>query len=543
MTDANGPNSFRRRARKIAESFLQTAVILDDFAEMPSPERAQPRQIRSRITNGPDYRELPDTEDLRTRRDPRDAPLDARAVIDGFAEIGSTCAVLRPSPDEEYHEKTIKVAARADIVILDWKIHDSTGEEALSLLKDILTSDQNNCRLRLLAIYTGEPNLQQVSDQVQKAISEFYTGEQIDAEDPYRISKGPLRIVILAKAGFRADTSPATGQETAELDLATRLVDEFALMTEGLLRNVALAGISAIRQQSHRLLTKFDRHLDPAYLGHRQMLSNPNDAEDHLAEALAAEIFSVLSDERPGEQANADAIRDWLTSMQAAGLDLSTPFAFPKTTKPVDGWHQLTSQGAGSKHVTRPNQVGIKKLGKIGTRAFVDTPDQALQSDRSFAALLSLKSQYAIRAPRLALGTILRETTGGFRYLLCLQPKCDSIRLTAATGFPLIPLEENNDTFRLAIEVTAGLWKHFNIVLKPSGLIARSFQPRNKSDGEIFAISEGDKMQFQDIDGHTYHWIGEMKDEYALMLAGDVASSLARPGPNNSEWLRRASQQ
>lgn len=543
MTESYDSSLFRCRTREVVQSFLQTAVILDDLAEMRAPEHHQSREQPHRDRIRPGYGILSEEEDLKKIRDPRDVPLDAQAVIDGFAEIGSVCAVLRPLSGEEYHQRTVTVASRADIVILDWKIHDTTGDEALNLLRDILISDRLNYRLRLLAIYTGEPNLRGVSDRVQATISEFYENDQMDASNPYRISKGPLQIVILAKKGIPRENGSGASQETAEVDLATQLVNEFAGMTEGLLRNVALSGISALRRQSHRILTRFDRHLDPAYLGHRQMLPNPADAEDHLAEALAAEILSILGDERPGEQANGQAIKEWLSAMESNGLDLADPYAFPGDTSPVHGWYALLTCGVESEGATRPEGAGVKTLARFGTRAYAKDSAQALHSDRSFAALLSLKAEHEGRVPRLTLGTIVRENHGSHRYLLSLQPKCDSIRLAGATGFPLIPLKANGNNFRLAVDVGEGAWIHFGIVLKPSELILLSFEPRSDDDGEILASCEAKKWQFKDVNGKTYHWIAEMKDEYALMLAGDVASSLSRPGPNISEWLRRASRQ
>ena len=53
-------------------------------------------------------------------------------------------------------------------------------------------------------------------------------------------------------------------------------------MTTGLLPNVAIAGLSELRAQTHKLLTMFSRSLDPAYLGHRVLLPNPSEAEDQV---------------------------------------------------------------------------------------------------------------------------------------------------------------------------------------------------------------------------------------------------------------------
>ena len=63
-------------------------------------------------------------------------------------------------------------------------------------------------------------------------------------------------------------------------------MNEFVEMTKGILSNVALEGLAALRDDVPRVLAKFDSSLDSAYLGHRILLPNPADAEDHVVEAL-----------------------------------------------------------------------------------------------------------------------------------------------------------------------------------------------------------------------------------------------------------------
>ena len=125
--------------------------------------------------------------------------MDADAVIGGFADIGSVCAVLNPAPGDEFRERTVKTARRADIVILDWKIHDSVGDATLDVMRDILQGDRQ--RLRLLAFYTGEPNLHEIFNRIKDVAAEFYKDDELLESDGLRISKGPLHVVVLAKHG------------------------------------------------------------------------------------------------------------------------------------------------------------------------------------------------------------------------------------------------------------------------------------------------------------------------------------------------------
>ena len=59
-------------------------------------------------------------------------------------------------------------------MVLDWQIHESAGDVALDVMRNILADDQNSHRLRLIAIYTGEPDLGAISRRIQEAIQDFY---------------------------------------------------------------------------------------------------------------------------------------------------------------------------------------------------------------------------------------------------------------------------------------------------------------------------------------------------------------------------------
>ena len=549
MASGEVPVEFRIRTRAVVESFLRTVVVLDDLAEMPRSSREQQRDVASSSLKTPNYSHAPDLTDAAVIADPRGVPLDADSVISGFADIGSVCAVLNLDPDDEFRERTVKTARRADIVILDWLIHDSPGDEALEVMRDILRADGQ--RLRLVAIYTGEPDLQDIVDRTKGLVAEFYMDEEMVVLDDFRISKGPLYIVILAKPGTINDRRPEViGQEVSERQLADRLIDDFSAMIGGLMRNCAIAGIAAIRDNAHRILAKFEGDLDPAYLGHRLILPHPRDAEDHLVEALGSELISVLLENRPGSRADIDAIKAWLALRKHEGLRLSDPFAFEETQCTVEGWRDLLSRGMETPGASLPTDVGKSRLRKQATEPFAEDAETATRSNRRFAALLKFKTHYPGQRPRLSIGTILRtRECDEDRHFLCLQPKCDSVRLNGQSGFPLIPLiplkdvevDGKDTSLRLVLETDKDQWKEFGIQAKPSELSIRFFEPGENPPGEVVAMKKRDERYFfVDVKGKKYHWVAEMKDEHALGIAGEVASALSRPGPNDSEWLRRA---
>ena len=547
MTDDNVPTDPGYRPRAIVESFLQNVVILDDLVVMSQQGDERPDETPDTTLVTPAYRLPLAASDSEVSPGRPDVPLHADTVINAFADLGMVCAVLKADPGSAPPDRTVRAAVRADIVVLDWKIHEQpAGDIALSVMKRILADDQNSHRLRLIAIYTGEPDLGGISRRVQEAIQDFYEGEEIVVDGPSRITKGPMRVVILAKEGTIGPHNPSPRhQVVAECDLAEKLADEFGSMTTGLLRTVALAGIATIRGNAHRILARFDQTLDAAYLGHRILLPHPPDAEDHLVAALGSELLSVLEDDRPGAHAGIDAIERWLN--RAGGPDISEPFSFPGRTSAIDGWIGLLRQGISSKDVRLPG-CKTRVLKSRSTEPFSDNLDAATRSNHHFAALLNLKTRYPGQRRRLTIGTVLyTDDEDGGQYLLCLQPKCDSIRLDDVSGFPFMPLQliqgdKTKMSFPLAVERQEGEWEKLGITPKPSELIVRSFQPGSNPPGEVLAVEiEQGNFYFKDVDQKRYRWIAEMKDEHAFGVAGTVASALARPGPNDAEWLRRVS--
>ena len=580
MAEPTVSSSSAHMSRNLVASFLQNVVVLDDLAVMSQIHHGELDSPAGHLSI-PDYQEFPSTRGDPIRSTQRGVHLNADAVIRAFADIGSVCAVLNPAPDDAFQESITRAAVRADIVVLDWKIHSSVGDTTLGVIRTILQDDQSYRRLRLIAIYTGEPNLARIAGRIQGMLDEFYDEDEMETDGPFRVSKGPVRIVVLAKEGVTNDyASERKAQEVAEVDLAERLVDEFALMNSGLLPSVALAGITSVRNSAHRILTRFNARLDAAYLGHRLLLPHPPDAEDQLVTALGSELLSVLEAHRPGLYTDIAAIRQWLsdkhqeeidnredpereeescqreeTGWQGRGdtVDLGKPFCFAEGGNLIEGWSDLLLRGIDTDGVTLPT-AGKNPLKKQSTEAFAPTSNAAIRSNQDFAALLSLRTRYTEQLPRLTLGTIVLDLSEEpYKCLLCLQPKCDSIRLKAVTGFPFLPLQSVSTTstnvpFDLVVEVVSGQWEHLATDTRPSRLIVRQFSPLLGPSGEILPpgeilaeIGQSEEFLFSDSEGTRYKWISELKDEHALKVAGEVASALARPGPDDSEWLRRAS--
>jgi hypothetical protein len=90
------------------------------------------------------------------------------------------------------------------------------------------------------------------------------------------------------------------GKTSASADAVTkdalpaRLIDEFVELARGLLANVALGSIAAVRDETHRVLARFHAGLDAPFLTHRLLLVTPDDAEGYVVDLweLSYSLFS-----------------------------------------------------------------------------------------------------------------------------------------------------------------------------------------------------------------------------------------------------------
>ena len=543
MPSTHKESRFQAQSIEVAQAFLQSVVLLDDKVDMSVSKSPPSSPVDSQPLAVPAYAV---GAQLTTRR-PREAfeiRLNAGQVIDAFAGIGAVCAVLTTGRDDTYQDRVHSTAMRADIVILDWKLDESSGDSALDVMRRILVADSNTPRLRLISIYTGEPDIDRIGDRVEGVLNEIYD-DNIHIADRCHMTTKALRVVILAKPGTLNDRSRALGaEEVGEVDLADKLLEEFSRLATGILPSVALAGATAIRDNAHKMVAQFSQDLDAAYLGHRVLLTHPPDSEEHLVKALGAEILSVLEEANPGVYANSDAIDLWLDAADESTL--SAPCVFNDKVPAKERWRLLLKQGigAGSKHLPKG---GKKKLIRCSTEAFTTDRGAAELSNRRFAALLNLKTRYAEQAPRLMIGTVVRiEEEPPDQYLLCLLPKCDSVRLGVPTRVPFVPLllhsnQSRNKALRFVLQGENDTWVHLELTPKLSGLEVATFKPSGNPPGEIVAQSDAaGTYVFEDDGERRYLWVAALKDEHAFGIAAEVATALVRPGPDNSEWLRES---
>lgn len=82
--------------------------------------------------------------------------LDTDALVASAMDLGLVCSIVRPPKNKSIKAQINEAARRADIVCLDWEIHNDAGNAATSMIVEIVKSDDlRNGRLRLFFLPSG----------------------------------------------------------------------------------------------------------------------------------------------------------------------------------------------------------------------------------------------------------------------------------------------------------------------------------------------------------------------------------------------------
>ena len=529
---------FRRRREEIAARFLQTVVIVDDEAYIGDPPGiAGHLDTPTRRTAIPVAAE--EAEEVAERGEGGSHNLNAGLLVESFSRRGLICAVIAPQSDAgrsdtDPTDLVAPAARRADIVILDWRLNNDNGEKTMSILKNILATDNEmdpDGRLRLVAVYTGEQNLSGIGRKILDGLDGFDGDERCVV-----LSRRHCRILIYAKSDTPL-VPDLVGRSFSESDMPERLIRDFTRMTEGLLPSIALTSLAAIRENSHRILDRLDANLDPAFLTHRACLSVPDDSQQHMVAQRANELHGIMGDAvASGNPAGMEAIEGWLNS--SLGPDAVLNFGDGKRASREETIAML-KEGLEEK---TPNDLNRRSGFRFLTRGFSNGEDSEHQLDRRLAWMFNFRTVFGPAPPILQLGTVLRrENDDADCLLLCMRPICDSVRLPGTTNFLLLPLvAPDGKPSQFVLRTDVNTFRRVAISTKMNQWLLIPFFP-NQATKSVAAERDGADFCFSDVDGIRFDWMGELKADFAQRIAHEFASSLSRVAVNDSEWLRRES--
>ena len=320
-------------------------------------------------------------------------------------------------------------------------------------------------------------------------------------------------------------------------------------MTTGLLSSVVLKSLIAVRKKVFRLIKTFPARMDPAFLSHKALLPNPDDAEEQLLDLIGSEIKSILKSYDPGYYLSNDYVKDYI---EAYYEDKEYEFPFDSTSLPSIEipktinrtlLNKFTEQGIERIFLKKDTPSQERRIFSSSSHRMIadlytKNEEESVESNFQFALLTSVKTNYNPKVePLLTLGTILRKDDDS--YWLCIQPKCDTVRIEKNRDFLLLSLkkmENYHDGFHF-------LTKHKKqyLLFKINYSIYKSqfYKFKANKNQTVRGVFENGKVL---IKGNTImEWIGELKNDFSQSVANVFASELSRVGMDHSEWLRRFS--
>jgi hypothetical protein len=525
-------NQFFEISKTIANGFLQNIVFVDDEA----------------------YENKEDKEH----------DFNPFAMTKVFAKSQKICSIYNPTKETEI-EDLIKICNKADIVVIDWKINlerdsaqqldeeadeedDFRGKYSLQILKGILST--GDLSLKLLVIYTGETDLWQITDDIHQSLNLEYPGFQ---KGHFEVQKNNVKVCIIGKTSIQAKhTEEIQARIKSYEDLPEFLLTEFTKMTSGLLSNAAIKGLTKIRRKAAELITAFHPSIDPAFLSHKALLPNPEDAEEQFLDILGSEIKSILKGSNTKDYLPKidiktyleDTLDDKLYEFKIPQQESLETIEIPKE---IARSLLVRFTEVGIENVFFKKDTPIKDRNLFSENCYQDltnyytsSVELAKESNKKLALLTSIKSNYnSPIPPLLTQGSVVFKRSDN-TYWLCIQPKCDTIRIEGNRDFLFLPLKMVNEGERF--DFLLKINSHY-IYFRITQTIYKSqfFTFKANANREIRGVLDNDKIVFKGNTNPPLEWIGELKSDFAQSIANQFASNLSRVGMDHSEWLRRSS--
>ncbi|GEM52684.1 hypothetical protein EB1_24740 [Empedobacter brevis NBRC 14943 = ATCC 43319] len=542
-------STFFDKSKEIANDYIQSVVFLDDKA----------------------YRD--------SDKESTDHDFDILKISKAFAKENKICAAYRPESEKDINDFKI-IANKADVVVLDWQIEfpqvveqgleeqDEPDEPRGAYTKQIIQSvifdnDKPKDSLKLILVYTGDYTyLESITEDIYKNVFKSSQDYKYDSEN-HTIQSHQVKVVIRSKPAeiaFDANKDKYEKHMVHYEKLPAFVLTEFTLMTSGLLSNFALLSLSALRKNSTKILSLFSKELDNAYLSHKSLLPSQEDAEDLLIELFGDTISDLLLYNKSNEELR-NLINDWIQDnineenkelLKKDGAKYSPTETFTRTHQILIDLLNSTNKDVEKRYIEIFNsKAGISKtkindyfkyISLNNTLLFLNSSKEFKKSeiDQKFSILTHHKSLFIPNntIPKLTLGTIIRSTKNSDNYYICIQQKCDSVRISknVERKFLFIPLVISDSKFD---------------ILTPDGIklkkVKDSFSIRTikfvcKDDKGIIKAEQDDKGAFifkQKYEDEHFEWILDLKDLHSQRIIIEYTSQLSRVGLDESEWHRR----
>ena len=341
-------------------------------------------------------------------------------------------------------------------------------------------------------------------------------------------------------------------------NLCQLIIEGFSEFSEGFLRNVALNSLISLRKNTFKLLSLYPKELDLAAISHFTNLQS-NKKEFGHAELLFRDYIGTL-------------ISDNLKDIVLYSNGTKKSLCIETISKYLENQSKLYSFITAEKfknfsieNILSANDIEAKKkiieeiefiekisvdnknpqLAKI-RKGFIEDNEDNLKSfsisdcTRNREVFSNEpKFNYPLKFGVIIKGPNSEEAADktSCSYFLCLQPLCDSVRLSGPTDFIFVKLSLNEDDVNFIIRDRTDLISLNSNNMPHKVLKLIEFE----SEIEFGDIRTSDKKMFTAKNGIQYTWITELKDSYAQTVSHTLFSSGTRVGMDKFEWLRNKS--
>ncbi|ARE41332.1 hypothetical protein RGUI_3191 [Rhodovulum sp. P5] len=546
------PDTVESYSKYAAAEFIQTAVFVDDrIYERQDNTTGDTKSVVAPKTRKKAIKSVEAEDPIQEAEiGESDSLPDARDIVTSFAKKQIVCSLYQPKKTAKYSPESdiFPLCKAADVVILDWDLFGDGGERASELAEGLVTQAVKDVpeQLRLILIYTQEANLFDIANRLYEKI----TGSIGDSLVP-RPEDGGLafhtensRVVVLGKPG-RTRTQEQEAFVVDESDLADAAISEFAKLASGLLHAASLLGLSEIRKNSRKILSKFHHDLDAGFLTHLSLSLPEEDASSHVIPLLVSEIESVLEDALARPLVPKGLLADWCNNVWIPGEHLGNIFKkdgvdYRKVAK------LLCTEGfkaARAEEDATPNPDAEKKKNKNTRKAAqIFLPSADSSANQRFSHLMSSRTFYGNKDKTLKLGSVVHQKDDD-TYLLCIQPVCDSVRLKSDRVFVFVQMEkggegDGDDASHIVILSDDSVRE---LVYKPKSYLCftTTFSPDLATQEVVAKPDDQGALFFENTDGKRFYWADQLRASHAQRAVERFASDLSRVGLTEAEWLRR----
>ena len=552
---------WRDHCRNAVRKFVMHAVVIDNQPVLAQKEEFSPASAETATIEDQGMGDVPAEQAAETTEvtanwatcDFQD--LNVREISDAFAEQEIACAFVFPEDkdmdEEKIFRRVMAASMPADIVIIDWYLRDTNPNLTKRILNAIAEKDHTEKgRLRLICVYTGQPNLDEVT---RDAVAELTTGglvsNKID-EDGGLASGKHHCLLVLNKQAVHGSALPA------------RILEALTTLSEGILPSFALAAVAAIRRNVHHIITRFSSDLDAAFVANRLMTDPPSDVSELLRELFISECDAALGLDKVADRyLDRDSITLWLDEKNQPISQATYNSQSIINREFLDGLLQngikenmVTVGGSAQKFPEDKREYlsyalhGLKQTAQKGECKF----SRHVTLKREAFGMSKLHSVEGW-IPSLTLGTILRQTntidgTTSKKYFYCLSPACDTLRLNGQNRvFLMVKIESAQKKTNLIIAEEDGVNTALHIVPHPRNVRTFKFCGDGKT-GRVLARSQsggddGDSVFcFVSVDDvpEEFVWLGEVRRNRANRDMADLNREWLRFGIHDSELLRIA---